>query len=85
MALVVALALVAASAAPLRADDYSDQDSHPLRVVYYAVYPVAKMAEWLVFRPLEFLGRMVTPDEEGQRERAIECRSIARRPHRECG
>ena len=36
-------------------DEYDDSQSHPLRVLAYAVYPAALVAEWLIFRPIHFL------------------------------
>ncbi len=80
----LALALVAASAGPLRAGPYADKDSDPMRILYYAVYPAAKAAEWLVFRPLHFLGQLVAPDEDERRALSEQCRSTERRPHRHC-
>lgn len=43
---------------PVRADDddYNDyDDSHPLRLVAYAVHPVGYTLEWLVLRPIHAL------------------------------
>ncbi len=43
---------------PVRAsahDAYDDSESHPLRLVAYAVHPVGFTVEWLVMRPLHFL------------------------------
>ena len=34
---------------------YDDSQSHPLRVVAYAVYPVGYLLEWLIFRPMHFV------------------------------
>jgi len=45
-------------AGPVRADDddYNDyDDSHPLRLVAYAVNPVGYTLEWLVLRPIHAL------------------------------
>ena len=36
-------------------DAYDDSESHPLRLVAYAVHPVGYAIEWLVMRPLHFL------------------------------
>ncbi len=36
-------------------DTYDDSMMHPLRLAYYAVYPVAFAGEWLVARPLQFI------------------------------
>ena len=52
LAVVVGMALAAGSA---RAHDtYHDPESHPFRLIAYAVHPVGWTAEWLVFRPLHF-------------------------------
>ncbi len=36
-------------------DAYDDSESHPLRLVAYAVYPIGFTLEWLVMRPLHFM------------------------------
>ena len=36
-------------------DQYEDAFSNPLRLAYYALYPVGFTAEWLVMRPLHYL------------------------------
>jgi hypothetical protein len=41
---------------PARAHDaYDDSQSHPLRLIAYAVYPVGVATEWLLTRPIHFL------------------------------
>jgi hypothetical protein len=75
-ATLVALVLLAG---PVHAaDQYDEEDSNPLRVVSYVLYPVGTLIEYTVFRPLHFLGRLVTPtnddirhsdDENCRRER----------------
>jgi len=48
-------------AAPFRADARSDYDpqraGNPLRIVYYAVYPVAWLVDVLIFRPAYHIGQ----------------------------
>jgi outer membrane protein OmpA-like peptidoglycan-associated protein len=44
-------------------DEYDDSQSHPLRVVAYLAYPVAFLAEWLIFRPGHFLVSATEPQE----------------------
>ncbi len=34
---------------------YSDADSHPLRIIAYALHPIGFAAEWLVSRPIHAL------------------------------
>jgi hypothetical protein len=36
-------------------DGYNDGDSHPLRLVSYALHPVGYTLEWLVMRPIHAL------------------------------
>lgn len=36
-------------------DQYEDAFSNPLRLAYYALYPVGFTIEWLVMRPLHYL------------------------------
>lgn len=48
-------ALICGGAAPARAHDaYDDSESHPLRLVAYAVYPAGWLIEWAVMRPFHF-------------------------------
>jgi hypothetical protein len=59
--LAMALAIVACLASSARAvGDYDDSQSHPLRLVAYAMHPVGYLAEWLVMRPLH---RIVSQDD----------------------
>ncbi len=51
-ALALSLSAGPAAAAP---DDYTDDQSHPLRVAAYLVTPVGYVAEWLIFRPFHYL------------------------------
>ena len=44
-------------------DEYDDSQSHPLRVLSYAVYPAALVAEWFIFRPIHFLVSATKPQE----------------------
>jgi hypothetical protein len=36
-------------------DTYDDSQSHPLRLVAYAIHPIGYGLEWLVTRPIHFL------------------------------
>jgi hypothetical protein len=57
-AIGAAVLTVSLLALPVRADDdpYNDyDDSHPLRLVAYAVNPVGYTLEWLVLRPIHAL------------------------------
>jgi hypothetical protein len=59
-ALVAGLAIAALSfaASPARASDYDPQKAgNPLKIVYYAVYPVAFAVDWLILRPAYFIGQ----------------------------
>ena len=53
MALVVA-GLVVVPATGRAHDAYDDTQSHPLRLIAYAVHPVGYALEWLVMRPIHF-------------------------------
>ena len=53
--LVVVAGLVAMPATGRAHDAYDDSQSHPLRIVAYAVHPVGYALEWLVMRPFHFL------------------------------
>jgi hypothetical protein len=50
------LLAVALRPAPATAHDaYDDSESHPLRLVAYAINPVGFALEWLVMRPIHFV------------------------------
>ena len=53
MLIVAALALPALAAEPV--DQYDDSQSHPFRVVAYALYPVGYALEWAIFRPIHWV------------------------------
>lgn len=36
-------------------DAYDDSESHPLRLIAYALHPVGFAIEWLAMRPLHFM------------------------------
>lgn len=44
-------------------DAYDDSQSHPLRILAYAVHPVGWLAEWTIFRPFHFLVSATRPQE----------------------
>jgi hypothetical protein len=53
LGLVAALAGLPAAA---RAHDaYDDSESHPLRLVSYAVNPIGYAIEWVIMRPIHFV------------------------------
>jgi hypothetical protein len=55
MALVMAVGLVMVPATGRAHDAYDDTQSHPLRLIAYAVHPVGYAIEWLAMRPIHFL------------------------------
>jgi len=55
IALVAAVGLVMVPATGRAHDAYDDTQSHPLRIIAYAVNPIGYAAEWLVFRPIHFV------------------------------
>ena len=82
-------ALTMGLAASARATDiapYDDQDSNVLKVAYYFVYPVGKLAELLVFRPLHTISALSQPDPDFNVSESpvgvAEC--LAFRPNRVC-
>ena len=54
MALAVAAVVVAVPATGRAHDAYDDTQSHPLRLIAYAVHPIGYAVEWLVMRPIHF-------------------------------
>ena len=55
MAVVVAAGLVMVPATGRAHDAYDDTQSHPLRLIAYAVNPIGYGIEWLVMRPIHFV------------------------------
>lgn len=58
---LVALTLTLALAAPglSGAEEYDPQRAgHPLKVIYYVLYPVGLTLDWLIFRPAWYIGRV---------------------------
>jgi hypothetical protein len=56
--LVGMLMVVWLTSMPIRAnahDAYDDSESHPLRLIAYAVHPVGWALEWLLTRPIHFV------------------------------
>jgi hypothetical protein len=53
--LAVVGCLMAGPATVSAHDAYDDSESHPLRLVAYAVHPIGYAVEWLAMRPLHFL------------------------------
>jgi len=55
MTLVVAAGLLVMPATGRAHDAYDDTQSHPLRLIAYAVNPVGYAIEWAVMRPIHFV------------------------------
>ena len=55
MTLVVAAGLLAVPATGRAHDAYDDSESHPIRLIAYAVHPIGYAIEWAVMRPIHFL------------------------------
>ena len=56
--LIGVLMVVWLTSMPIRAsahDAYDDSESHPLRLIAYAVHPIGWALEWLVTRPIHFV------------------------------
>lgn len=53
--LIVAFCLFGSAVTARAHDAYDDSQTHPLRVIAYAIHPVGFALEWLVFRPLHFV------------------------------
>jgi hypothetical protein len=87
LALVV---LVSGASSVLAASDiapYNDErDSGYLKVLYRFVYPVGKLAEVFVFRPIHaFAGATLQPDPDSPAEEDAVGACITFRPMRKCG
>jgi hypothetical protein len=52
---VLGAALVGAPGAARAHDAYDDSESHPLRLIAYAVNPIGWGLEWLIMRPIHFV------------------------------
>jgi len=55
LTVVVVVGLVGMPAAGRAHDAYDDSQSHPLRLIAYAVHPIGYAIEWLVTRPIHFV------------------------------
>jgi hypothetical protein len=55
VALVVAVGVMAVPATGRAHDAYDDSQSHPLRLLAYAVNPIGYAIEWTVMRPIHFV------------------------------
>ena len=55
VSLVLALGILGAGTPAHAHDAYDDSQSHPLRLVAYAVHPLGFAIEWLVTRPIHFV------------------------------
>lgn len=54
LTLALAAVLIGAPCAVRAHDAYDDSQSHPLRLLAYAVYPAGFLIEWAAMRPLHF-------------------------------
>jgi len=86
----VLLSGVLLGAIPARGADiapYEDRDSNVLKVAYYFVYPVGKIAEFLIFRPLHTISALTQPDPDELRasEDQTPYSCLSMRPERHCG
>jgi len=55
LGLIIGLWMAFSPARAVAGDEYDESQSHPLRVVAYAVYPVGVAIEWLAARPFHWL------------------------------
>ena len=53
--LALATVLLAAPSSARAHDAYDDSESHPLRIVAYALHPIGWGLEWIAMRPLHFV------------------------------
>ncbi len=62
---LAALFLASASVAQAASGDsryqYNDRDAHPARIVSYGLHPVGTILEWVILRPLHFVGSRLAP------------------------
>ena len=74
--------ILLAAPSPARATEYTDEDSTPLRIVYYFVSPVGKALEYAVTRPLYAAFQYVAPFHHIDEKRPNGC--SRERPSRNC-
>jgi hypothetical protein len=55
LSVALATTLIGAPVTARAHDAYDDSESHPLRLVAYAVHPVGFALEWLLVRPFHFV------------------------------
>ena len=53
--LALATVLIGTPSSARAHDAYDDSESHPLRIVAYALHPVGWALEWIAMRPLHFV------------------------------
>jgi hypothetical protein len=53
--LALVTVIVGAPSASRAHDAYDDSESHPLRIVAYALHPVGWAIEWIAMRPMHFM------------------------------
>ena len=56
--MIATLLFLTLASMPLSArahDAYDDSESHPLRLIAYAVHPIGFALEWLIMRPIHFV------------------------------
>lgn len=82
LATVSLVGMLLGTVAPARAAEYADEDSNPFRIIYYFVYPVGKVLEYTVTRPLHAASRYVAPYQHIDEKRSNEC--SRERPSRNC-
>ena len=61
---VLAVAVMLASALPAAAASSRGdgrEPANPLRFAYFVLHPVAKVVEWTVVKPINFVGEAITP------------------------
>jgi hypothetical protein len=85
-AALLSCALLSGTARAQDVAPYDDQDSDVWKVAYYFVYPVGKIAEFAVFRPLATLSKLTQPDPEliNRRDPKPAHSCLAFRPTRSC-
>jgi hypothetical protein len=88
--LALCMALVLACGSTVRAEDIApyvdERDSNYLKVLYRFAYPVGKVAEVFIFRPIHaFAGATGQPDPDMRREDDDLGACLTFRPMRKCG
>jgi len=81
-AVSIIAAMLAAPAVAYSAQEYTEEETNPFKILYDFMYPVGKGLEYAVTRPLHAAAEQIAPFEHIDERRPNEC--LRERPSRNC-